>query len=68
MKAQMLFGGIILALLMTGCVTPEQRHVREYEARLKQSFGDYSTRYDRYSAVARPQRTGHASDPVERDS
>jgi hypothetical protein len=66
MKTRMLFGGLVVALLMTGCVTPEQRHVREYEARLKQSFGDYSSRYDRYSAVGRPHRVG--SDATERDS
>lgn len=68
MKARMLLGGFIVALLMAGCVTPEQRHAREYEARLKRSFGDYSTRYDRYSAVARPGRDEHGSNSSDRDS
>jgi hypothetical protein len=61
MKARTLFGGLVVALLLAGCVTPEQRYVRECEARLKQTFGDYSARYDRYSAVARPDR--HPSAP-----
>jgi len=59
MKLRLLFGGLVVAALLAGCVTPEQRHVREYEARLKQTFGDYSTRYDRYSTVARPQHKSH---------
>ena len=59
MKLRILCGGLLAAALLAGCVTPEQRHVREYEARLKRTFGDYSTRYDRYSAVTRPR---HASD------
>lgn len=66
MKVRMVFVGLVVAVWMAGCVTPEQRHVREYEARLKQTFGDYSTRYDRYSTVARPHQ--HASDLADDDS
>jgi hypothetical protein len=42
----------LLAVLAAGCgVTAEQRRVREYEAFLRQSIGDFSTRYERYSAA-----------------
>jgi hypothetical protein len=68
MKVRILLGGLFVALLLAGCATPEQRYVHEYEAKLKQSFGDYSTRYDRYSTVAKHERDGHASDRAARDS
>jgi len=51
-KFRWLIAASLLAALVAGCgVTTEQRQVREYEAFLKQSIGDFSTRYDRYSAV-----------------
>jgi hypothetical protein len=52
----------LLAVLAAGCgVTAEQRRVQEYERFLQQSMGNFSTRYDRYSAVApaHPEKTAH---------
>jgi hypothetical protein len=52
----------LLAALAGGCgVTTEQKRVRAYEAFLKQSMGDFSTRYDRYSTVGGAAQEGSAA-------
>ena len=51
----------LLAVLTAGCgVTAEQRRVHEHEEFLRQSMGDFSARYDRYSDTA-PRKSTAAS-------
>ena len=51
----------LLAALAAGCgVTAEQRRVHEHEEFLRQSMGDFSARYDRYSETA-PRRSAAAA-------